>query len=304
MKAINLIVAFLFSTVNYAQDYILEPTQVISNREIYLNSGLSSQVEGASRTFIQIDLPPNTVKWYYSFTTSVYDTAADNVNLMAQLTSIYLDPNGKANDVLAELKVPTGLYGIDVYLFDYEDAEPFVNKEDLVIDNAYSYYIEGTVTNTKQAIVEVDDVITDGLYLGIKNPDALIGVSISIEVVAIIKTTIPVSENLERATNYGAIAWTYFENGKYEKALAYCDRSLRYYEWGWVKANKGLIQLILGEESGSLDTYVEAISLIKQQPDSEYVFNEVYSDLVRLKEVYPNLEGLEEATSIIKLHQN
>ncbi|MFC4633582.1 hypothetical protein ACFO3O_06665 [Dokdonia ponticola] len=303
-----LILAYFCSSFLFGQqaDIIKEPIEIISTRSVYLNSGFASNLGGGvSRTYIKVDLPPNTIKWYYSFTTSTDKSASQNLNLIAQLASLYYDPSGLSSNNLPYLEVPTGVCGIDVYLLDQENVSPFLDKEDL-IDGGYSYYLEGTINNTKQAVVEIDEVIANTLYLGLKNPDGFTGVNIILEVVAI--TEIDLSKQRykeeERASLYGTLAWSCFENKDYDKALLYCNTSSRYYKLGWVEANKGLTQLVLGDTSKSLDTYIHAIPLIKEQLYPEYVFDEVIKDLENVKNEFPDLEGVTEVMQLIKLYRD
>src|SRR5438874_2361592 len=68
--------------------------QVMPQQTFYLNGGLRASFGGKSRTYYQIDLPNNTVEWYYMFSTaSAENKDAGSVNLVPQLSRIF-DPTG------------------------------------------------------------------------------------------------------------------------------------------------------------------------------------------------------------------
>lgn len=156
--------------------------QLIKPRQIALNGGLRAAFGGVSRTYLQIDLPPNTVKWYYSFSTSPGGQGTQCVNLMAQLSSRIIDPVGIT--ALSDFRIPEGSNSLAVYLCDRTNIDKFLAKVDLY-EGRFNYIMEGTVENTKQAIVEIDDITQGTWFLGIKNPSSMDGVNIAIEVIAI-----------------------------------------------------------------------------------------------------------------------
>lgn len=56
---------------------------------------MGSGFGGKSRTSIKIDLPPNTMEWYYSFTTTEVENGTANLNLAMQLSRMLVDPSGQ-----------------------------------------------------------------------------------------------------------------------------------------------------------------------------------------------------------------
>ncbi|MBL4663952.1 MAG: hypothetical protein JKY22_10480 [Flavobacteriaceae bacterium] len=125
-----------------------ETHQLIEKREVYLNGGMRSQFGGKSRTYIQVDLPRNTVKWYYSFTTTKGENGSKNLNLALQLSTLLLDSSTILSSVLPEIEVPDGVASIDVYLCDRVNIDKFMDKADLY-GGVYSFTMEGTVENPK-----------------------------------------------------------------------------------------------------------------------------------------------------------
>lgn len=290
----------------YSQDYeiVTESEQIIETRSIYLNGGLNATFGGKSRTSIKVDLPPNTVKWYYSFSTKKGKSGIQNLNLAIQLAGMLSDPSGITASTLSAIEVPEGMASVDIYVLDRENRDKFSAKED-IIGEGYSYNSEGFVENTKQAVVEIDDILNGTVYLGLKNPSTHSGVNLTIEIVAITENQVYIEKSNEqqKAELYGGLGWTQFENGDYEKCVEYCTKAFSEYELGWVLANKGLAQLMLNKEDEAMETYVNAITLIKQQPQPDYVFNEMIKDIENALKISPDLSGADEIKQIIQIHR-
>ena len=300
-KFLTLILLFLINS-GFAQEVKKESHQIIEPRNVYLNGGMRSAFGGKSRTYLKIDLPPNTKQWYYSFSTSKGKSGVKNLNLALQLSSLLADPSGITSQAISAVGVPEGSGSIDVVLCDFKNIKLFQNK----VDNnggTYSYIMEGTVENTKQAVVQINDVKTNSWYLGLKNPSSLDGINISIEVVAITEEIVKKVKTPERekAELYGSLGWTQFESGNYLKCIEYCDKANAEYELGWVNANKGLAQLMIEDEVSAMETYIDAIPLIKKQPNPDYVFSELIKDIDNALKIKPDLKGAKEIKKLIKL---
>ena len=263
MKKLYFFLLFHLSilTILYGQTTQTEQKtrQLIEERNIYLNGGARSQFGGKSRTYIQINLPENTLKWYYSFSTSPGESGTKSLSLLTQLTTLAIGPTGLAS-VLTDVEVPSGSQSIDVYLLDKTNVDRFIKKEDLNGGTFY-YYLQGSVENTKHGIIEINEITRGTCFLGLKNPSSLNGVNILIEVVAVIEEK---SEKQTKAELYGGMGWKQFEKDNYEKCIEYSNKALEHYELGWVYANKGLAELVLGRESDAIDSYIQAITLIKK----------------------------------------
>ena len=59
--------------------------KLIEPQSFYLNGGSKNMVGGNSRTGFKIDLPPNTIEWYYAFTTEPTKNNQQNIQLENQL---------------------------------------------------------------------------------------------------------------------------------------------------------------------------------------------------------------------------
>lgn len=292
------IIILIVSQLSYGQqtEFSVETKQIIETRDLYINGGARSHFGGKSRVSIKVDLPPNTDYWYYSFSTSAGKSGTKNLKLAIQLTSMLADPSGVTSNTLTAINVPQGAASVDVYLLDRLNKNAFINKE------GYSHYPEGMVENTKQAAVRIDDVKSGTYYLGIKNPSALNGLNLSIEVVAIIKNKIVSKKDskAEKAILYGNLGWSKFLKGEYQKCIEYSNKSNKLSPLGWVQANKGLAMLALGNEIEATDIYINALLLIKKQPQTKYILKEVLKDLYNLLTVKPNTSGTDEIIELIK----
>jgi hypothetical protein len=193
MKKILYIIIFCFFSITAITSQVtrkeLSAVQLIQTRSIYLNSKARADFGGKNRTTIKVDLPKNTKYWFYSFTTQEGENGAKNLNLLAQLSSLVVDPTGMTAAALKKgLNVPSGSSSIDIYTTDQVGGNLFLNN------NEFRYLPEGSVENTRQGVIDINDINTGTYYLAIKNPSELNGVNITIEVVAIVEEDIYVDE--------------------------------------------------------------------------------------------------------------
>ena len=316
MKQYYFLLLLLLSTfyIN-AQDIVktYEPVTIIKQRVIELNGGTRAVLSGGkSRVSIKIDLPVNTVGWYYSFSTSNGTSGTQNLNLATQIAAALLSKSnmvgavasstGITKAVVSKFEVPEGTSSIDAYLCDKINIDKFERKIDN-LGGTYSYYREGTVENTRNGIIQIDDYTNGTWYLGIKNPSSLDAANVTIEVVALVEKTtiIEKSEKQTKAELYGNLGWTQFENGNYKKCIEYSNKANEYFELGWVYANIGLTQLVLDKESDAMEAYVNAITFIKKQNNSEYIFSEIIKDLQKEMFKNPSLSGASDIYKLILL---
>ncbi len=191
-----LIFILSFSISSYAQSYknITEAVTLVEQRSIYLNGGVRAEtVGGKSRITIPVDLPKNTSKWFYSFSTIEGKSGVKNLNLAIQLSSLLIDQSGSTAKILSEVEIPEGSASADIYLLRSNNEQAFREKWD---NNGGNFYFvqEGSTMNTKQAIVQVDDITSGRVFIGLKNPSELNGLNVFIEVVAIVQKEVYVDE--------------------------------------------------------------------------------------------------------------
>ncbi|MGB3151136.1 MAG: hypothetical protein WBB27_10770 [Maribacter sp.] len=275
MKKVRHLVAFLVFATNFtvglSQQYETKIVEKIlfQNRSIYLNGGLNASFGGTSRISIKVDLPLNTVEWYYSFSTSQGKSGAKNLELGIQLGTLLSDPSGLTSTALSGIKVPTGEANADIYLCDNINIKGFIEKYDNY-GGSYSFYPEGTVQSTKQAVVAIDDIRSGTWYLGIQNPSTSSGLNVNIEVVAIVEERIVIekTENHQKAELYGNLALSLYNDGEYNKCIEYCDKAILEHQTGQVLVTKGLALFMLGTESEATEVFIDAITIIKKEPNS------------------------------------
>lgn len=154
----------------------------------YINSGRNALFQGGkSRIIYQVNLPENTVEWYYSFAASRSqgDVAATKagMKMVTELAGL-LDRSGLLSLSINALTQPPGADYCDVYLLRPEQLQAFINKE----DDKWGYIAEGSRENLKSGIVKIKNCCTNNTwYLGFKNPDAGVGLSVMYEIVAIVE---------------------------------------------------------------------------------------------------------------------
>jgi tetratricopeptide (TPR) repeat protein len=161
---------------------------LLSGQSIYLNGTANGASGGKSRTYYKIDLPANTIEWYYIYSTSASEGGNKTLELASQLSKL-IDPTGLTSIAATSLFAPSGESVIDIYVMGPENKGYFMKKDSW---GAWEYenpggYDEGKTVNAKQGKARIDDVKNGTVYIGIKNPDTWNGVNVNIEVAAIVE---------------------------------------------------------------------------------------------------------------------
>ena len=147
-------------------------------------------VGGNSRIGFKVDLPPNTVEWYYAFTTEPNKSTEQNIQLENQLRFL-LQTSGFSGSLLSLIKIPTGQGLIDIYLTDRNGYDIFFEKDfwGMWKYTSPGHNIEGSRTNVKDGKVQIDDLKKGSHFLVIRNTSGTTGVNVKLEVVAIVEET-------------------------------------------------------------------------------------------------------------------
>lgn len=161
------------------------PTLVHQSQHFFLNS--ASNLIGRTRVTLPIELPENTVRWFYTYTCFRDAEQAQKISktfdLAGQLAGWLIGSGGKIIGLTASaLTAPPGGDQCDVYLLDDKQMRAFRDKED------FSYKVSGTRENYASGVVEITDEIGD-VHLGFRNNSILHGIHISVEVAAIVEET-------------------------------------------------------------------------------------------------------------------
>ncbi|GLU51223.1 tetratricopeptide repeat protein [Dyadobacter frigoris] len=175
---------------------VLKEKSLINGQTIYLNS--KARLGGKNRLVIPIQLPANTVAWYYSFATVATSNAGQRVQssgLEMQIARLITDGAlnligaGLVTNVVAQLIKPSGSGSVDIYLTDNNGLKQF-EKTDLVgmySFNAPVFYKEGTAQNSRNGVFQIP-VVRKDLSLCLRNPSVTEGVAVSLDVVAIVSS--------------------------------------------------------------------------------------------------------------------
>lgn len=178
MKKIFTLFFALIAFASYSQTYktvkLIETTKV-------LHSG-GNLLGGISRVALPIELPDNTIEWYYSFSTIAGSSGSATLNLAVQVAA-YASTGPLGSTVAKGLKVPQGKGEVDVWLMTFESKNAFDSKN----DNQIKYFSDLSEISTSQSVKPVTKLTEGKYYLGLRNPSAYESVTVSIEVVAIVK---------------------------------------------------------------------------------------------------------------------
>jgi hypothetical protein len=152
----------------------------VSQQSFYLKSGSGTMGSSGSRQVLQINLPANTVEWYYTITTRSGRRQFSNSDLTGQLVKLVDPDRGIAHK--PPLHVPAGTGACDIYLMtNPHEVNKYVNKRPAVsflMNDSREHYVSGAVP--------VKDFVDGSCFLVIRNPSSSHGVNVNIEVTAIV----------------------------------------------------------------------------------------------------------------------
>jgi hypothetical protein len=160
------------------QDYMVVP--IISQQSFYLKGSTSKTDNSGSRQVLQINLPANTVRWYYTVTTRSGRSQFSNSDLTGQLVKMVDPDRGIAPK--ASVHVPGGTGVCDVYLMTNPlEVNKYVNKRPAV-----SFLMNDSRENYISGLVPVKDFLDGSCFLVFRNSNSSHGVNVNIEVTAIV----------------------------------------------------------------------------------------------------------------------
>ncbi len=302
MKTLLSFIIVLTGYLSFGQYTKTERTTkiIVEQRSIYLSGGARASVGGKSRVVIPFDLPKNTVEWFYSFSTSDGTSGTKNLNLALQLSTLLVDQTGTTASLMNQVKVPSGSSSIDIYLLNSENQTAFEEKWD---NNGGNFYFisEGTVKNTKQAVVKVDDIKSGRWYLGLKNPSSLDGVNIFVEITAIVENDVFVDEwTVENKNNLksNCLSAFYTETpGKNDVCDCLISKiTNQNLPSQWNKQNSNSQQLI--KNSFLESCYSETGNTLLKNNELEYKTQANYKSLIENADKMNRTGNLEEAVKV------
>lgn len=164
---------------------VYTPITIHETQKFFINSGSNATFRGGkSRVTLPINLPDNTVEWYYEFSASrdeaEINSTMESFSLIKDLSSFLLKNNvlGIGIELLTQ---PPGSDICDIYLLDYENSRTFEEKI------GHQYILEGSRENLASGVVKVVCCNEGNYYLGLKNPSDFHGIHAAVQVVAIVK---------------------------------------------------------------------------------------------------------------------
>ena len=163
------------------QDYMVVP--IISQQSFYLTGGSHAMGSNGSIQVLQVNLPANTVEWYYTVATKSGHGRFSNNDLTGQLVKI-VDPD-RGMTPNASVRVPGGNSVCDVYLMtNPHEVKKYVNKRPAV-----SFLMNDSREHCVSGVVPVKDFVEGSCFLVIRNPNSSHSVNVNIEVTAIVLST-------------------------------------------------------------------------------------------------------------------
>lgn len=178
-----------------------------SEQMFYLNGGLRATVGGQSRVGYKIELPANTVEWYYSVT--VERSELKNIgmlNLFSQLTHL-IDKTGIGAIATTSILTPTGSGVCNVYLISNNNIGAFKAKQQ------FNYDVDHSVLNYKSGVVRIKmkPGYFNNFYIGFQNPSSMEGVTVRFSAVAIVEEMLVEDKGIRALPNIpdeGQKIWT------------------------------------------------------------------------------------------------
>lgn len=170
-----------------AQNEVLIP--IVNHKVFYLDSRGSTLFSGSHTTVLELDLPVNTVRWYYRFYNvtkkELLSKYGSGTSLMDELEAKLTEPDYstlKLPQIPAEFKNK-----VSVYLLDDSSQASVLNKQ--LTFTKLKYQEQFSSLNLASGWSEVcdPDFIRGKQYLGLLNQANLSGTNIVIDVVAICK---------------------------------------------------------------------------------------------------------------------
>jgi hypothetical protein len=187
MKSLFLILIFCKSALSFAQSTkpVYKVVPVVSSHSFYLKGGSRAIVGNSSRQVLPIELPANTVEWYYTVTTTNNRKQSLNSDLTEQLDKLLVPELGITSNAYSAIAVPGGTGLCDVYVMtNPNEVNKYVNKRP-----AASFLMNDSRQNYISGIIQVKDFLYGSCFLVLRNPSASQGLNVTIEVTAVVLAT-------------------------------------------------------------------------------------------------------------------
>lgn len=162
---------------------IYSTVQVCEKQTYFVNS--ATKLAGNTRITLPVNLPPNTVEWYYQYTASRdrehIAHISGNASLLTELSAALF--TGGASVLITGLgnmlSQPPGADYCDIHLLDEANYAPYIAQDHFV------HVPDGTRLNFKSGNVRVTCCPSGRYFLGVRNNDTMHGIHVLLDVVAI-----------------------------------------------------------------------------------------------------------------------
>lgn len=269
----------------------------MSEQRFYLNGGARADFGGKSRETLLVNLPPNTVQWYYAYTSSANQNQTQSIGLAAQLVRYLMPDAGILAEVIAKIISPTGAGVCDVYLLKGQ-----ISVNDFVIKKGqFTYDLNGSRQNFKDGVVQIKDALKGPYILGIRNPSALAGVNVTIEIAAVVATRVPVlkSPTQDEASLYNQLGEKAYGEGEYEKCIEYEKKAISLDSTFCSAANNLALADLVSGKSDAVDAYVKAVELMNKSTSPKKWLADSIHDLEAAKLKYENIKDFDLVKSLL-----
>ncbi len=186
----------LFAQQSRQYDTAFSVITLSAPQSFYLDSRIISQINGRSRLTIPVKLPPNTLRWYYSFAAmESKNEPMEWVSLAAQLTKL-VDETGISAAFISRAVKPTGTASCDIYVLDTEGGPAFESK----VDDKWSFDKNASRQNMTGGVVE-SPLSKPNFTIGLSNPSLKTGINVRIEVSAVLAQLTPIYNATRKKTD-------------------------------------------------------------------------------------------------------
>jgi len=187
MKTLFLLLIFCKSALSFAQitKPVYKVVPVVTSHSFFLKGGSRAIIGNSSRQVLPIELPANTVEWYYTVTTTTNRKQCLNSDLTGQLDKLLIRDLGITSNAFGTISVPGGSGLCDVYVMtNPNEVNKYVNKRPAV-----SFLMNDSRQNYISGVIQVKDFLYGSCFLVLRNPSASQGLNVTVEVTAIVSST-------------------------------------------------------------------------------------------------------------------
>jgi hypothetical protein len=269
----------------------------MTEEKFYLNSGARADFGGKSRETFPVNLPPNTVEWYYAYSSSAIQNQPQVIGLAAQLIHYLAPEEGILADAIAKLVTPTGAGVCDVYLLqDQVSVNDFVNKR-----GQFTYDPNGSRQNLNDGVVRIKDALKGPYILGIRNPSAFGAVNVNIEIAAVVAVRVPVvkSSFQDEASLYNELAQKAYGDGEYDKCIEYEKKAISLDSTLCSAASHLALAYLVSGKPEAVDAYVRAVESIKQSSTPKRSLGDCIHDLDEAKLKFESIKDFDLVKSLL-----